>query len=200
MILPVGDEIKFPEMWVPFGNLQIPGAKDQYQISTWGRIYNEFTKTYLPKNIYYSKDKYISTSLSGFEDNDIMIQIHRAVLKTFCPIDNDYLYDVNHIDGVKYHNWIWNLEWTTHEENMHHAVKNNLFSRGEQRSSAKITNEQAIRICELLDSGKTPREVAEIMQLENCNGYRMAKNIKQGHSWTFISSNYNFRKINNGQI
>ena len=194
MLIPVGDEIIFPELWYNLTSYEVPYIAPIYEISSWGRIYNMETKTLLPKDINYCKNKYITVRLKLIDDDHICVQPHRIMMKRLCPIPNSEFYDVNHKDGIKYHNWIWNLEWTTHKENMEHAVNSNLFRLGENRTTTKVTNQQVEQICSLIESGKTSKQIAEIMQLENCNCERLARNIRQHHCWNHISCNYNFPK------
>lgn len=53
------------------------------------------------------------------------MRINRLVAKAFIP--NPYRRkEVNHKDGDKENNNDWNLEWTTHKQNMHHAIKNGI--------------------------------------------------------------------------
>lgn len=40
--------------------------------------------------------------------------------------------EVNHKDGVKSHNHLWNLEWVTPKENQQHAVAAGLYLRGDR--------------------------------------------------------------------
>ena len=48
--------------------------------------------------------------------------MHTLVAKTFIPNPNN-LPTVNHIDGNKLNNSISNLEWTSHKEQMKHAIE-----------------------------------------------------------------------------
>lgn len=51
-------------------------------------------------------------------------------------------FQVNHKNGIKTDNRPDNLEWVTHLENKRHGVGLGLFARGEDRASAKLTDEK----------------------------------------------------------
>ena len=197
MIYPNKIEAKMPEMWLPV-NLHLPNVCPYYLISSYGRVYNDYTRNFLPKNIYYNKDKYINIRLSTIDGNHIQEMIQRIVMYTFSYIPGCEKLDVNHKDGIKYHNWLWNLEWTTHKENMDHAWNNNLFVFGEERKNTKLTNEQARDICLMLSHGISPKEISKIYMIPGVNVEKIAFNIVTRHSWKHISKEYNiprsFRK------
>ena len=68
-------------------------------------------------------------------------QLHRVVLSTFCPLSDDYNYQVNHIDGDKSNNNLSNLEWCTCEENIKHAIQHKLIDNTKQVSMYSLDGE-----------------------------------------------------------
>jgi len=86
--------------------------------------------------------------------------IHRLIAAAFigpCPEKGE----VNHKDGVKTHNDLENLEYTTRSGNAKHAAANGLLRRGERVVGSKLTaaDVQAIRALRL--QGWTYRALSE---------------------------------------
>lgn len=190
MILPNENEALWEdEWWFP---LYLPGVKPIYIISVYGRVYNLETNRFLPQDFEYCKNKYITISLGMNDGTRKCFQVHRLVMMSFRYIPGCEGLLVNHLDGVKYHNWLWNLEWATPITNAQHAVQNNLIPLGEDRSSSVLTNEQVHQICQLIADGKSNPEIMEIMKLYHCDLLHILKNIRYGYSWKHISRNYDF--------
>jgi hypothetical protein len=57
-----------------------------------------------------------------------LVQLHRIVAASFFEDDIDD-YEINHMDGDRTNNAIWNLEVTTREENREHAYGMGLMKR-----------------------------------------------------------------------
>jgi hypothetical protein len=43
---------------------------------------------------------------------------------TYNPVEGMENLDANHIDENKDHNWLSNLNWMTHKENLNHGTRN----------------------------------------------------------------------------
>lgn len=101
----------------------IPSFENRYQASTLGRIRS------IQDNHGKYKEQIRSTWISnkGYEYVQLFIKnkshnvsVHHAVASTFL-VNPDNKPTVNHIDGIKKHNHVGNLEWSTYSENLKHA-------------------------------------------------------------------------------
>lgn len=63
--------------------------------------------------------------------------VHRLVAMAFIP-NNENKPCVNHIDANSLNNNVDNLEWCTQKENIHHAMKFDNWTRGENHGMAKL--------------------------------------------------------------
>ena len=178
--------------------IKINGKKTGFKISSFGNVFS-------PK-----KNRIIvSEDLGGiyaqiyfvFEGKDYNFQVHRLVAMYFCKIPKRHLKNgltfddlvVNHKNGLKKCNASFNLEWVTSKENTDHAWKNGLCDdiRGEKAHLAKITEEQAIKICELIMKKKTNKEICEELGVTDKN----VQHIRSGETWKHIASKYKFPKL-----
>jgi len=115
-------------------------------------------------------------------------RLHRLVGETFIP-NPENKRTINHKDGDKTNNNVSNLEWATHKENIDHSISTGLskWARGIDTGSNIYTEEQVHEVCRLLEDGKQPAEVANIMNVS----VTLPRNIKYNNKWKHISSQYN---------
>lgn len=194
MLIPSETEAQQKEVWVKITNDVIPNIAPIFYISNYGRLYNSETGNYLPKNINYDKDKYITVRLKDIYGNKIFAQPHRLVLLCFQPVlpINVEELEPNHLDNVKFHNWLWNLQWTTHQENIAYAKQMGLFKTGEQHVNSKFTEKEIREFCNLLHQGYTPKQISKMVNRTDCNVEKLCFNILNGHCWKHISCEYSF--------
>lgn len=70
--------------------------------------------------------------------------IHRLIAINFIKNENNKPC-INHIDGNKLNNEIYNLEWVTHKENNNHAIKLGLSEVvGSKNKNSKLTEKDVI--------------------------------------------------------
>lgn len=118
----------------------IKGFEGLYQVSSLGRIKKmpkttitkkgeKTTKEYIMK-LETGKNGYIMTGIRK-DNRRHHLYVARIVAENF--IDNpECKREVNHINGDKSDNSVSNLEWVTKRENMDHAMKTGLITKGER--------------------------------------------------------------------
>lgn len=109
--------------------------------------------------------------------------LHRLVALTFIP-NTENKPQVNHIDGNKENNHYSNLEWCTRSENQLHAFESGLQDRiqGEDHASAKLTNQDAIDIINLMLNGSSNDDIANKYALHT----RYVSLIRHKKRWTHL--------------
>lgn len=169
-----------------------------YLVSSYGRILSihyRGVKRITPHILKPKYDKYVQITLAMNGINTTYL-VHRLVALAF--IDNpDNKPEVNHKDGDKHNNCIWNLEWVTRKENDTHAILNGLKKprHGEEIGNNKFTDEMVTSVCTLLEANTMPiKDISEITGVS----YDMIRNIKNGKSWTHISKHYDFSSYSSG--
>lgn len=140
------------EIWKP-----VVDFEGLYEVSDYGHIRSvdryitttigltRFVKGKIKSLQVDSKTGYVSVRI--FKNSKcFVLYSHRAVAEAFIgPISKGMC--VNHIDGVKFHNHVSNLEITTPKENCQHAGQNGLgYFTGEFWPLSKLTIEQAKEI------------------------------------------------------
>ena len=180
-----------PEVWVSL-TTYFPYLEDGYFLSNYGRLYSSLNREYYP-NENFTTDKYISVYLKHKTGEVQQVYMHRLVLYIWGYRPDHLDFSVNHIDGKKYHNWIWNLEWVTHLENMQHAFQTGLAKSGEDVPYSTITNEQAHLIAKKLSEGYRPKEIEALLQYDipNARIKQIAVDMANNQSWKNITSQYN---------
>lgn len=106
------------EQWLP-----VRGFEGLYEVSSFGRM--KSYKVEPEGQILSLKNKtgdYFRFVLQGIGKKQKSVAIHRLVAEHFIP-NPDGLPEVNHIDGNKQNNAVWNLEWCSRSHNVKHSIK-----------------------------------------------------------------------------
>ena len=90
----------------------IPDYEGLYKASNMGKILSLISGVLL--NPYNKKDRYLKVSLYK-KGKEKIISVHRIIAITF--LGNQSPLVVDHIDGNKTNNALYNLEWVTNKEN-----------------------------------------------------------------------------------
>jgi len=134
---------------------------ENYQVSNLGRI--KTTERIVSFGIGYRKIKeriLKPLKIHGYYYVHVGYReaVHRLVAKAFIP-NPENLPQVNHKDGVKSNNVVYNLEWCSHLENAIHAYNTGLSVRGERHPSSKLIKEDILEIRKL--QGQPLKELSE---------------------------------------
>ena len=114
------------EQWVPIKNYE-----GIYEVSSWGRIrsLNYYCKCKAKiMNLTAKQNTYLKVGLRK-EGKYKTFWVHRLVAEAFLPNPLN-LPQVNHKDGNKQSNVIWNIEWCSPKQNTNNPnTKPNMFRR-----------------------------------------------------------------------
>lgn len=163
-----------------FVSLDMFGFPDYY-VSQYGNVYSLKYRDYLLP--YPDKDGYLSVQLYN-QNESRHFRIHRLVASVFISnLENKP--QVNHLDGNVCNNCVLNLEWTTAEENIHHAINLGLWS------SNTLSEDIVHEICRHLQNGERNVDIDSFFNLD----HGTTKDIRNGYRWTSISSMYNIPQV-----
>lgn len=97
----------------------IPGYEGLYTIDIFGNVKRKIDNIEMKQQ--FNKFGYANVSLTK-DGKQKQHKVHRLIARAFIP-NPQKKEQVNHIDGNKSHNVVWNLEWNTPKENINHAYK-----------------------------------------------------------------------------
>ena len=102
----------------------IPGFEGLYAITSCGKVWSYKTKRFL--KTYWVNGYEKVTLCHNYKKK--RCRINRLVLMTYMPVEGSEDLQAAHIDGIKAHNWLNNLHWTTLLENMNEGGRNKKIS------------------------------------------------------------------------
>lgn len=150
----------------------------KHKISTLGRLKSfGVKKEGVISEGWIEKDGY-RRHILRYKDKVKYITAHRLVALNFLEKDNVTDLQVNHIDGNKLNNHVYNLEWCTSEENIKHAFEIGLRnSTGSNNPKAKLTEIEVREIRQLYkNKEKNALELSEIYGVSRTNIYSIVNN------------------------
>ncbi|END7728784.1 NUMOD4 motif-containing HNH endonuclease [Escherichia coli] len=168
----------------------IEGYEVLYAITNDGRVYSHsrvnlrgrlIKGRWLKHNHNVNGYKYVCLYKDGVKKN---ILIHKLVASHFVGGFAEGL-QVNHIDGDKYNNNYLNLEWVTPSGNISHSygLESRGNVKGERNGNSKISNDDVIKIKEMVANGFPQCEVAKLFGIHNSKVSR----IVNGKAWRHVN-------------
>ena len=162
------------EQWQPIN--------DDYHVSNYGRIKSfkqRRTGKILKPSLNMDGYLFLHISIGGERK---YFSVHVLVAKAFIP-NPDNKPEVNHRIGWKLNCYVGNLEWSTHEENMEHAVNNGLLKiKGTENSQAKLKDEETILYIRNNPDGLTQQQLAEKFGMT----HQQISDIQTGKYWKHV--------------
>jgi hypothetical protein len=159
---------------------QIPGWP-KYEAARCGKF--RVIETGRPVAVVLQHTGYLSVWLSRERGvRGQYLRVHRVLWMAFVgPLRDDEL--LNHIDGNKLNNDVSNLEIVTCKQNMEHASRLGLMTRGERNHFAKLTAAQVLDIKLRLRCGEKQRDIAAAYGVDvTCIGH-----ISRGKNWRHVT-------------
>ena len=151
----------------------------RYQINEYGDIWDTKRLKYMKPSKTQHTNPYLFIGLTNIENGKQKIYyVHHLVMKYFGspkPGDN---YEIDHLDGDKSNNYIYNLDWVTHKENKLRAKAMGLVSNGWVNRNPKRTDLVKSMHWDIIDSRNDP--------------YLFEQEIKQA-----IINFYEYQKVGN---
>ena len=175
-------------VWVSHSPITPNVVPYRYLVSNCGRIYDNCYRRFLSWH-FNSSDRsgYCVTKIACYADMNILyskdVYIHRLVAFNFLWFQDCEKFEVNHKNGVKTDNYVWNLEWMTRKENMEHAAANNLLPR-----QGILSDYDVEMICMMMLEGKTNKQIQAVFPKTSTE---VIHNIRIGNNYSKISNKYN---------
>ena len=138
---------------------------NEFEISQSGVIRNAQSKKVIPHS--RTKNGYLKTNIFH-QGKRYSKLIHRLVMREFMGDSN---LQVNHIDGNKTNNNIWNLEYGTQSENIRHAFLIGIQNHeGEKNPAHKLSAKEVREIRKLSKDKKiSQRQLAKMFSTSQGN-------------------------------
>lgn len=167
-------------------DLSVPGVdKDRYIVTLGGVIFDlkmqRYPKTFIDE---FGYEKIHLHTENGFK----IVFVHRIMAIEFVGFHpNLEINQVDHIDTIKSHNELYNLEWVYPYENTHRALANDLCPH----INNVVTEEDVHFICQQLSMGKSYGEISDMLFEKTHTDLRIViGDIYRGSSWKDISIQY----------
>lgn len=165
------------EVWT-----DIEGYENLYAISSKGRCWSYKTNKFLKEDI--NNDGYLRFSL--FKDGKHKRYLaHRLVAKSFVDNPNQYP-EINHINENVKDNYVENLEWCTHKQNVNYGSRNKKVSmalKNNQNSAKRVQNIDTLNVYDSLTKAEKETGIG-LSQISLC--CKNKAKTAGGYHWRYV--------------
>lgn len=192
-------EITCPIYYEEWKFVDLPGVvKNYYLVNNFGEVKNVHGQILRQQQInsgYWTVRLFKEKEFRSNDENRYkQITVHRLVMKTFDPVENQDELTVNHKNGIKNENYISNLEWMSQRENNAHSFETGLNKNfGENAHNTELTNDMVRTVCEMLQSkdySKYDDILNRIGMPITPNNRDLIGNVKRRIAWKWMSKDY----------
>lgn len=189
---PIDNKPFIVEEWKIIDNSIVPNSTSSAEISNLGRVRKRSTRVI--REPYITPFGYLRIAITLQDGKQKQIFIHQLVMRAFSPLSNYDNVEVNHIDGNKLNNCLFNLCWVTRSENVKYAYMNKqlVARKGADNVRSGVSEETANRIGLMLSENKYMK--TEIARLCNCT-VDVVYNISRGRTYKHIYRKYKLEDI-----
>jgi hypothetical protein len=111
-----------------------------------------------------------------------MRNVHQLMAESFLGPRADG-YEIDHIDGIKTHNLLTNIEYVPKRENLRRRDDLGLGHRGERTGNAVLKNENIPEILQLRSDGWSYARIASRLGVSVVTVF----NVVKGKTWSHVS-------------
>ena len=152
--------------------------------SLWKRGHAVLTKWWRPLKGHKVDDTgYQQFTLRQGDGRERKVNVHRMVAIAFIGPPPFEGAEVCHGDGNPQNNYLDNLRWGSHQDNLADKIAHGRQPRGEQMGTAKLTNAEALGVVTAVRAGKLIPEVAARYGITESLVYR----ILRGDRWASVT-------------
>lgn len=164
----------------------IPGFEGAYQVSDLGRVRSLDRVVSVGAGSRRLRGQIIAVQKhpGGYRQVKLpggSLLVHRLVAAAFlgpCPDG----YEVAHCDNDRTNNWLRNLAYVTHGENLSHMLVHDTRRRGERNPRAVLTRDQVEAVKQLRAAGQTYKSIAAGLPVTD----RTIGKIVRGERWAHV--------------
>lgn len=155
------------------GFIDVPGWEGVYRIDAWGRLKSRARGAEVLRRPQLGNRGYLFYRLSDNRHGRVEnAQVHRLVAQIFIPNPDGHAI-VNHKDGDKLNNSLWNLEWCTYSDNIKHAYRIGLRKPSATGKWTKFSDAQIRAARAAAELGVDVMEIAKVLGTDNTYARRI---------------------------